>query len=344
MMSKSTRDDLATHWVILAFDRVPVSPWLVGLGLAGVLSLASLGADALSGPTTRPLLPVEPAIAYFFAIFIGYILASMVYGVHRSQADLELFHTSPPDAGREQTDLSLHPRRLLRSADAAGVALGIVIPEFVVGRLAWLARGEWNLYEIWMFVLGLAFWWSISVGAAITVANVLTVQREGAAQTDVPLFDPQLGLPLARFALRMLVLILGFPLVAMGIGFARGMLMPVIVIPVLVAGLALGIFGMAAPLSGLRRRIRERKQAELQGLDRAILGERGALAQTTLADEADRLSQVDLLRYRREVASVREWRFDGAVGLRFALYLALPILSWVAAALVERTVDFLFQR
>jgi hypothetical protein len=44
----------------------------------------------------------------------------------------------------------------------------------------------------------------------------------------------------------------------------------------------------------------------------------------------------DLLAYRSLLESVREWPFDAPTMLRFALYLAIPLGSWLGGAFVER--------
>ena len=43
-----------------------------------------------------------------------------------------------------------------------------------------------------------------------------------------------------------------------------------------------------------------------------------------------------LAAYRQSVESVREWPFDTPTLLRFLLYLALPLGSWLGGAIVER--------
>ena len=49
------------------------------------------------------------------------------------------------------------------------------------------------------------------------------------------------------------------------------------------------------------------------------------------------LERADLLMaYRERVAGVAEWPFGVGTAPRALFYLALPLLSWIAAALVER--------
>ena len=47
----------------------------------------------------------------------------------------------------------------------------------------------------------------------------------------------------------------------------------------------------------------------------------------------------DLVTYKTQVESTREWSFDSSTLLRFGLYLLIPVASMIGGALVERVVD-----
>ena len=51
----------------------------------------------------------------------------------------------------------------------------------------------------------------------------------------------------------------------------------------------------------------------------------------------------DLIAYKEHIEAVREWPIDTPTALRFALYLALPVGSWLGGAFVERVVDSLLE-
>jgi hypothetical protein len=90
---------------------------------------------------------------------------------------------------------------------------------------------------------------------------------------------------------------------------------------------------------GAHRAIRAAKDAELlavraaiaRGRDAALAGGAGA------AEEATRLG--GLLALEARIADVNEWPFDVGTFVRFVAFLALPLGSWIAAALVERVVS-----
>jgi hypothetical protein len=47
----------------------------------------------------------------------------------------------------------------------------------------------------------------------------------------------------------------------------------------------------------------------------------------------------DLVAYRSLIESVPEWPFNAPLLTRLLLYLAIPLASWVAGAMVERGLD-----
>jgi hypothetical protein len=132
-------------------------------------------------------------------------------------------------------------------------------------------------------------------------------------------------------------------LVLVALALAANAVYAPIAIPTFAVGGTLAVLGLLAPLSGLRSRIVDAKRRELARVDRAIRGHTGALAGSDVPAESDVLRLVGLLAYRREVEAVPEWSLDAPALRRFAFYLALPLASWVAAALVERLVDLVLR-
>ena len=92
------------------------------------------------------------------------------------------------------------------------------------------------------------------------------------------------------------------------------------------------------PVWPLHRRLQRAKRAELGLINHQLESVRSQ--QVTLLDDAENLSAVTrLLFYRREIQQAPEWPFDMPALTRLGLYLILPPLTWVAAALIENLVD-----
>ena len=89
------------------------------------------------------------------------------------------------------------------------------------------------------------------------------------------------------------------------------------------------------PLRGIRRKIREAKDQELDWCRRALIRERNDLKAGT--DKQTKFRQV--VAYREMINDIRNWPFDNPTLVRFALYLLIPLGSWLGGAFVERGLD-----
>ena len=100
----------------------------------------------------------------------------------------------------------------------------------------------------------------------------------------------------------------------------------------IVATIASGLL-VVWPLTPIHRRIRAEKARRLEELERLLAGEE---ATPTLAG----LSRLEtLLAHRDRLQNLRPWLFSTDFVSRFLLYLIIPPLAWVGAAIVERFVD-----
>ena len=87
--------------------------------------------------------------------------------------------------------------------------------------------------------------------------------------------------------------------------------------------------------------IQAAKQQELSWCRDQIRRRRGSLATEGAAPEGGLLDE--LVAYHRLVKEVRSWPFDAPTLARFALYLAIPLGSWLGGAMVERLLDVLLE-
>ncbi len=100
-----------------------------------------------------------------------------------------------------------------------------------------------------------------------------------------------------------------------------------------IAVLLLATAGLLIPVRGVHDAIAREKTHELVRVNDQIRRARaGSGALPSLAD---------WIAYRSLTMSVREWPVDAPTLRRFALYLAIPLGSWLGGALVERMVDAL---
>ncbi len=100
--------------------------------------------------------------------------------------------------------------------------------------------------------------------------------------------------------------------------------------------LAVSVWALVRPMRGVRHNIRAAKDAELDRVRRSIRRERSGLLDGEPPRGSSEARLADLLAYEARVDGVREWPFDASSLLRFALYLGIPLGSWLGGAIVER--------
>jgi hypothetical protein len=98
---------------------------------------------------------------------------------------------------------------------------------------------------------------------------------------------------------------------------------------------AVGAFTILLPVHGVHRAIRAAKDAELLAVRGAIARARTAAVAGGAASAEDAMRLGGLLALEARIAGVNEWPFDVGTFVRFGLFLALPLGSWIAGALVE---------
>ena len=115
---------------------------------------------------------------------------------------------------------------------------------------------------------------------------------------------------------------------------------PGLVAAVIAGTLALGVMSLLLPSRGIHQQLREAKRAELARVRQAI--ERSSRELFEPGDAAALEQQPSLpalLAWEARIESVREWPFDTPTLVRFALFLLIPLGSWLGGAVVERVVD-----
>ena len=109
----------------------------------------------------------------------------------------------------------------------------------------------------------------------------------------------------------------------------------VIAFNVLVA-LVVSVTTLVRPLWGIHEQLVDAKAHELDWVRETIREERQRLREGGEAGSAAAARMPGILAYEARVEGVREWPFDVPTLLRLTLYLALPLVSWIGGAFVER--------
>lgn len=338
-------------WLDRLFDRLRVSPlWVALLGSAALLAVfvalaaatGDLAAFLASGSGVWQ--NRDARLAVLLSLFVAYLPLARRALLRGSRANLEALRASPAlrPVGLS-TLLAGLPEPSRRGRGLAG-ALGVLfvpLTALLVDRDPglYLRADYWHLAQLWEFGLGGLLGWNAGRLAHAMRSEGKRFSELGRRLPRVDLLDPASLEPFARqgllFALPGLILLSFF---AFNLG-DRGWIGAALVL----GTATLAWTGVAAwlPLRGVHERMRRAKAEELACVHAAIHGDVAALAGSAIADRAASAGLADLVAWRALVLAAPEWPLPPGLRARFALYLALPLGSWLGGALAERAIDAL---
>ena len=326
-------------WMDTVITSARLSPVALALSLAVVL----LGAFAWMAWWMGALDRVQADGTGFWSyreFRLGLLVASLagylpVARFYITRSALRIRYALEPwldtDDGEIETFVELDHRASMR----AGLwALSVLpISALVIDRdpsLYW-QPGYWNPLVMFAWVVGSWVGWWLGSLVYVTLAYGRRLSLLADSLRPIDLLDLESAAPFARHGLSTSLLwVLLVSLIALNVVDLVWFAVTSI------AAVAVGLVALVLPVRGVHRRLRDAKRAELLRIDRALRGDTEALRGSSLARRADALSVADLLAWRSHVDGIREWPFDTVTIVRFGLYLAIPLGSWLGGAFVER--------
>ena len=329
-----------------------LTPVSVGLAVGGSLLVLFLGLEwalgrlALIGdPHTSAHFYEDFRIAVIVILFASYTPAAHLSTLRMARRVTEELRPvlSCSDAEFDallQAVERVDPKRY-RRACWIGLAMGVSI--FFVTDLTWNAFDlrttppEAIVHRILVPIVG----WMAggSTYSALVVARRFSSMGRELVRVD--LLDPGPLQPFARVGLQLALTSVGF--ISIG-SLLLGDLdaapaLAEILAALLVFSIVLALAGLVLPATGIHGRIRLEKQREIRRCQERL---RELVSGWETAREGGTVSGpgvADLVAYRSTIEAVPEWPFNTPALTRFLLYLAIPVGSWIAGAIVERLVD-----
>ena len=333
-----------TPWTLRLFARVPVSPFWLGLAVAAAwfafyLLYTAVLCDGpgqiaeLSGRTW----PSE----LVWSLIIGMAPAVTAASMRGSLRDLE---DLGPALGASPEELAALRRRIVtvpaKIVTLAGLltAAGTVLLMLKDGN-PWVAGQRPDLTHpalIWFVGRNAVNWWLISRAVVIEVSLARAFSQLGTRLLTVDLLDYTSLAPFGRRGLRSVLLWMLY-LSLFSLQYIMGRAEPILGLGlVFVTGIALAAFLL--PVWGAHLRLRDAKAAELTRVRELLAGARKRTFGAP-ADEPGGGRLADLVAWEQRVSAVGEWPFGSSTLLRFVLYTAIGLGSWLGAAFVERLLE-----
>lgn len=310
--------------------RIGDIPWLTPLRLFAIVALVT---GFISWRLGTPLAT---------ALNTAYGLAIVNYLVRRHQRLLQRMRDSIAldDAHFKYEWYGLaHFRPILMFGSALLAPLALVAVNWHSEALRAIFSGHaFPPAYIWSFALAMFDWVLIMQVSVIIVSNALRFYRLGLQHTRIDLLDTSVLAPYALAGIAVLIMFAGsytiIPIAAVdSMRFLGAALRS------LVFSLPIALAGIALPVLGIHRNIVATKAAEIAKVTRAIHGDRAALADTRLAAESATVPVSNLVLYRQTVTAISDWPLDSVAAVRVAFIIVLPVLAWIAGALVDRVIN-----
>ena len=274
-------------------------------------------------------MPTPSGVVLFFVVMISYIIPVLGLILDRANHCLdELADLLPVPAEEiylERRSLSWQLGVLLMGTSVGLTHVGLL---FLAGNL-----GTVPGTPDFIVLAGTLMVWIVMTTSIYALFETATIFKQLAVQIEIDLLMTHRLKPFGQIALAMTLSMIGAQ-AALPIMFIDGISL-VAFIPGFIALLIPLVLLVLIPTLPVRRRIIQQKQVSLQQINAEILATR----QGELKEQAEQLQS--LLNYRREIEQVSEWPLDLGVAIRLVLYLLIPPLTWVGAALIENLVDTL---
>jgi hypothetical protein len=341
-----------TPWLLRLFDRIPLPAFWVGVAIGAAVFALFLLYTSLFGAAFGNLGAVAFERGWLAEaiqdLFLGFTIAIAAASVRVTLRDFDALR---PALGGAASDLEELRREILTYRRVplaiAGVGFGVfsavatvITPELWAGGRF---PGWTHPAVVWLAVRNFTNWWFVGRAMLLELMLGHRFSRLGDHLASLDLLDRTQLAPFGQRALRnvsfWMLLAAFLSLSYVGKGWATR-LMPL----ALVVLAAFAVAAFLLPLLGARRRLRQRKDAELTRVRAAL---RDARERVLAPDAAERLAGgrlADLIAYEGRVAAVPEWPLDATTIARLAFYLILGLGSWVGAALVEWLVDAVLRR
>jgi len=326
-----------TPWTLRIYEKLPGHPLFIGVGFTiGLLLVFYIGRLLLGGGDDSASDDFRIAITQILiTTYVASAYAYLLMSARRTTQDLSPVIKHIPQWEMLVEKAGKHHRwQLLLVGAASYVILGISVTNATtpapVDPWQWQA---WSYDVVWHRATTVFFVWWLGCLCHVTVVESVRLSRLSDRLEALDLLDLDPYRPLVRQGLTNALLIIGVISVMSLLGVDARYWPALVGFWIMFVVLAWA--GLMLPLRGIRKKIRAAKVRELDWCRSALRAARDALK----AGGGGQRSIVELSVYKSVIENLRNWPFDNPTLVRFALYLLIPLGSWLGGAFVERGLD-----
>lgn len=329
-----------TPWTLRVYDKFPSNPFWTGIAFTTfLLLLFFIGRDLLDGATTSTTEDLRVAVIHI--LLIGYNASAYAYVLmtaRRTTLRLSQSVEHHPQWQMVVDRAGKYPKGVMPLIGAASyLILGVVTTNVTTTDASgpWYWQ-NWSYDVYWQRATTVLFvWWlGCLCHAMLMESNRLSRLSDHVRSLD--LFDLHPYQPLMRQGLTNALLVIGGVSI-MSLFIAEARYGPVLA-GFWVTFIALAWIGLMLPLRGIRRKIAVAKEEELDWCKETMIKARDELK----SGSDRRIAIAEITAYRSLIEGIKNWPFDHPTLIRFALYIMIPLGSWMGAAIIERGLDKFF--
>ena len=277
-----------------------------------------------------------------FFVFFGLSIPYVIYVTHRiNKVHIKDFYKlldySDLDSDRKsywQQRLADHRSLWKESLVAVAVAL---LHAYLQGLFR-LFEGQSRFF--WLDVLGIVqlvvIWVLITQSNSIFIRN-MTEMNKLSKEIRIDLLNLEKFMPLTRAGVWS---ILGF-IGVYTILFNESIEDVDLINPAVLVIIPTIFWMIYIPLKGFRKRVIQEKDKEIALIEASIEGDREKLKESRIRKNLENINVIDLINYKKLIQNTFEIPVNIPTAFRFVFYLIIPLLTWIAASMVDKVVDYL---
>ena len=325
--------------ILRVYDSLPGNPVSIGIAFAAALLIVfSAGRAFLDTTSGSDVDDLRIAVTQILIMaYSGSAYAYVLMTARKSTHALSPVAQDLPDWPVILDRAGKHPWWILILIGAANflvIGVGVTNATTVEPENPW-AWQTWHYDVVWHRATTVFFVWWMACFCYVTIVESIRLSRLSDEIKSLDILDMRPYQPLIRQGLTNALLVLG--MVSVLSLFAVESRYYLALVSFWIGFTVLAWIGMMLPLRGIRKRVKAARNKELDWCRRELVTSRDALK----AGEDAKQSIAEIVAYRTLIENTGNWPFDSLTLVRFALYLLIPLGSWLGGAFVERGLDFI---
>lgn len=319
-------------WLLRLVPPGPWGRWLSGSGIFAVTALLLFGLGGATGDADGGR--VNVGVALFFCVILGYIVPIHHLIIERFRAAFAQIEgqldLASGMASSWQRRIEHKPAAWTTTTLTLGVAAGCAHNLMLIGP-GDIALALTTLPALLTIIATLLIW-IVMTAVIASLLDCALLFRRAALRVRVDPLNTRLLTPFGSVAVSSTLAMIGAQAAFPAMMFESEVTYLTYLPGLIATGLPM-LFLFLLPVWPVHRRIARAKRE-------ALLAINGHIAHLPRSETAEALHTLSAaLVYRREVESAAEWPFDTTVMGRLGLYLVIPPLTWIGAALIEMLLD-----